>query len=73
MKVSRISKLLALCAIFLSPMVFSQTITTGDAVGVVSDTTGAVVPGANVTIKSLESGETRTETTNARANIDFRC
>src|SRR5579863_8815832 len=55
----------------LAPAAFSQTITTADAVGVVSDTSGAVVPGAQVTIKSLESGESRTETTNNAGQYHF--
>ena len=62
---------LAALSLFLAPFTFSQTITTADAVGVVSDTTGGVVPGATVTIKSLESGETRTETTNAQGQYRF--
>ena len=55
----------------LAPAAFSQTITTADAVGVVSDTSGAVVPGATVTIKSAESGESRTETTNGQGQYRF--
>jgi hypothetical protein len=55
----------------LAPAAFSQTITTADAVGVVSDITGAVVPGATVTIKSAESGESRTETTNGQGQYRF--
>lgn len=55
----------------LAPAAFSQTITTADAVGVVSDTSGAVVPGATVTIKSAESGESRTETTNGQGEYRF--
>ncbi len=49
----------------------AQTITTADAVGVVSDSSGAVVPGAKVTIKSLESGESRTETTSGQGQYRF--
>ena len=55
----------------ISPAAFSQTITTADAVGVVSDTSGAVVPGATVTLKSAESGESRTETTNGQGQYRF--
>src|SRR5580658_9691887 len=62
---------LAALLLFLAPFSFGQTITTADAVGVVSDTTGGVVPGAKVTIKSLESGETRTETTNGQGQYRF--
>ncbi len=63
--------LFAALTLLLAPAAFTQTITTGDVVGVVSDSSGAVVPGAIVTIKSLESGESRTETTNAQGQYRF--
>jgi len=66
----RFSTLAALLLI-LAPFAFSQTITTADVVGVVSDSSGAVIPGAAITIKSLESGESRTETTNAEGQYRF--
>jgi len=50
---------------------FSQSITTADAVGVITDSSGAIVPGATVTIKSTESGETRTVTTNDQGQYRF--
>jgi hypothetical protein len=64
---------LFLAPVFLitTPPAFSQTITTADVVGVVSDTSGAVVPGAKVTIKSSESGESRTEATNGQGQYRF--
>ena len=46
-------------------MAFSQSITTGDVTGTVTDATGAVVPGASVTIKSVGTNEARTELTNS--------
>jgi len=49
----------------------AQTITTADAVGVVTDTSGGVVPNASVTIKSEESGESRTEKTNSAGQYRF--
>jgi hypothetical protein len=55
----------------LTPLAFSQTTTTADAVGVVKDTSGAVVPAAAVTIKSIESGETRSEKTNTQGQYRF--
>jgi hypothetical protein len=55
----------------LVPLAFSQTITTSDVVGVVTDTTGAVVPGATVTIKSIETNETRTATSNEQGEYRF--
>ncbi len=62
---------LAALLLILAPFAFSQTITTADAVGVVSDPSGAVVPGAQVTIKSTESGESRTELTNGEGQYRF--
>ena len=60
-------------AIFViaAPLTFSQSITTGDAVGVISDSSGGVVPNATVTLKSSESGETRTVTTNEQGQYRF--
>jgi hypothetical protein len=39
----------------------AQTITTGDITGSVQDATGAVVPGATVEVKSLDTGAVRTQ------------
>src|SRR5580704_10794540 len=58
---STLLSVLFLTLVFLStPPAFSQTFTTEDVVGVVADTSGAMVPGATVTIRSAESGEVRT-------------
>ncbi len=57
--------------LFLAPFTFAQTTTTADTLGVVTDTSGAVVPGAKVTIKSLDSGESRTETANGQGEYRF--
>lgn len=57
--------------LLLATGAFSQTITTGDAAGVVTDASGAIVPGASVTLKSLQSGESRTETSNAQGQYRF--
>jgi len=62
---------LAALLLVSAPFVFSQSITTADAVGVITDSSGAVVPGAIVTIKSVESGETRTVTANAQGQYRF--
>jgi hypothetical protein len=47
-----------------SPGLLAQTIT-GTISGDVTDSTGAVVPGATVTVQSLGTGETRTATTSS--------
>jgi hypothetical protein len=43
----------------------AQTAVTGGVNGVVSDSTGAIVPGAKVTIVETATGDTRVLTTNA--------
>jgi hypothetical protein len=62
-----------LAAIFAiaAPFTFSQSITTGDVVGVIADSSGAVVPNATVTIRSAESGEVRSVTTNEQGQYRF--
>jgi len=62
---------LSVLAMLLTAFGFGQTITTGDVVGVVTDTSGAVVPGAKITLKSVDSGETRTETSGAQGEYRF--
>src|SRR5437016_8656883 len=51
---------LAFCALLPA-----QTTTTGDLAGTVNDSSGAVVPGATVTIKDLNTGESRTVQSNS--------
>jgi hypothetical protein len=43
---------------------FTQTLTTGDISGLVQDVSGAIVPGATVTVKSADTGEMRTAQSN---------
>src|SRR5215510_6542071 len=47
-----------------------QTVST-EILGLVSDSTGAVIPGANVTAKRLATGDVRTTTTNSTGNYSF--
>ncbi|MBI3895298.1 MAG: TonB-dependent receptor [Acidobacteria bacterium] len=49
----------------LAGMALAQ-VTTGTISGTVSDSTGAVIPGATVTLRNTETGISRTITTNAR-------
>src|SRR5581483_9637279 len=50
---------------------YAQTITTGDIAGTIKDTSGAVVPNATVTLKSVDTGQTRTATPNASGEYRF--
>lgn len=43
---------------------YAQTITTGDLNGTLTDASGAVIPAATVTLKSLDTGESRVQTSN---------
>src|SRR6202046_512106 len=70
-RASRSILLLSALFLFLAPFTFAQTTTTADTLGVVTDTSGAVVPAAKVTIKSLDSGESRTETANGQGEYRF--
>ncbi|HWR16890.1 MAG TPA: carboxypeptidase regulatory-like domain-containing protein [Terriglobales bacterium] len=47
-----------------SPVVFGQA-TTGSIYGTVADSGGAVVPGATVTVKNVNTGETKSATTSS--------
>lgn len=49
----------------------AQTITTGDLTGTITDQTGAVVPGSTVTLKSIDTGESRTQTVNESGAYRF--
>jgi hypothetical protein len=49
---------------FASSLVVAQSITTGDLSGTVTDSSGAVVSGATVTVRDLATGATRTVVTN---------
>lgn len=57
----------AICAMILLELVpcHAQTNITGDIVGIVSDSTGAIVPGATVTVTNLATGSTRAITTSS--------
>ena len=53
------------------PRAFSQSTTSGDIAGVVTDPTGAAVPNASVALKSLSNGSTQAATTNAQGYYRF--
>src|SRR5271154_7384728 len=48
----------------------SQSTNSGDISGIVSDTTGAAVPGAIVTVLNINTGVSRTLTTNSNGVYD---
>lgn len=53
------------------PAAFAQTLISGDITGRVTDATGAVVPGATVTINQTGTGVTKTATSNADGTYRF--
>lgn len=50
---------------------FSQTTTTGDLTGAVKDSSGGIIPGAHVLLKSIDNGDTRTDTANDNGAYRF--
>jgi len=59
---------LLLAIMVYSVVAIAQTIITGDVAGVASDTSGAVVPGATVTLKNVGTNESRTLVTDLSAS-----
>jgi hypothetical protein len=66
---SRFPLLTLLCALLAGGAAFAQT--SGTISGTVTDTTGAIIPHANVTVKNTSSGEQRTATTNSAGAYSF--
>src|ERR1035441_1179618 len=64
MKAKRLLGVVLVCLLFLPAMALAQV--TASVVGTVQDTSGAVIPGAAVTVKNLETGTARTVTTDDR-------
>src|SRR5216117_2994754 len=60
---SRYLPVLLISLIFLSGIAVSAQVTTATIAGVVQDASGAVIPGVSITIKNVETGVTRTATT----------
>lgn len=61
--------LAAMLCVFLSPSVFAQ-FENGSIVGTVHDSTGAVVPGATVTVTNVATGVVSTRTTNGTGDYE---
>jgi carboxypeptidase family protein/TonB-dependent receptor-like protein len=66
-----IRSILATLLIFSASSAFSQTLTTGDVTGLVTDSTGAVVPNATVTLRFTDTNDTRTVATNQVGQYRF--
>ena len=62
---------LVLAGCLMVPAAFPQSLTTGDVTGTVTDTSGAVTPNVTVTLKSVDSGATRTTTTGSTGFYRF--
>jgi hypothetical protein len=60
-----------LCILLVPIALFAQVGTEGSFFGTVVDATGAVVPGAEVTITNLATGFTKTDTTNREGDFNL--
>src|ERR1035437_8739103 len=56
---------------FLGTQLIAQSLTTGDVAGVITDQSGAVIPGANVKLTSLDTGATQSTSTNQQGYYRF--
>jgi len=58
-------------AVCLSTAAFGQSLTTGNITGTVTDPSGAVVPGAKVDLKGVDTGSTASTTANSSGSYSF--
>ncbi len=56
---------------FATTTLFAQSIVSGDVNGTITDPSGAVVPGATVTLKNMDTNTTQTTTTNGTGAYRF--
>jgi len=56
----------------LAPALFAQSLTTGDIAGTLKDPSGAVVPNATMTLRSLDTGSTQSTTSDSTGEFRFR-
>ncbi len=59
------------CVALLAPVLAGQSLTTGDIAGNVTDSSRAVVPNADVALKSLDSGSAQATATNSSGDFRF--
>jgi hypothetical protein len=71
MRSCRYGLALIVALIALATQVMAQSLITGAVAGTVSDSSGAVVPNATVTLKSLETGSVQTGSTNESGAYRF--
>ena len=74
MSVAKVKTSLALALLVLSLSGlygFAQSVTSGDLTGTVTDTSGAVIPQATVTLKSTSEGTSQTTVTNQSGSYHF--
>ena len=63
--------ILALCVLFaLTASAFAQSRNTGEIRGIVTDSSGAALPGATVTLTNIDTGEVKTFVTNGQGIYD---
>src|SRR5208283_1178623 len=62
---------LLLAASLMAPAAFGQSLTTGDVNGTITDPSGAILTNVTLTLKSTETGETRTAATNSTGSYRF--
>src|SRR4051794_39035150 len=63
--------LLSVTCFLLTPMLFAQSLTTGEVAGSVADPSGGVMPGSIVTLKSVGTGTSQERRTNGQGNYRF--
>ena len=68
---SRLFGVLAIIALLVPGILWAQSATQGAIDGTVTDASGAILPNATVTIKSLDLGFTSTVTTNSSGGYSF--
>src|SRR5579863_1769387 len=71
-----VSKRFRLSVLFLATLILPSSaalaqLTTADILGTVSDSSGAVVPNANVTLRNIETNEARTAQSNGSGDYSF--